>query len=131
MGATFDNGESVALSALQELRDLASSSGDPGQFGELIQLFLQEMDLGLLSMRQALKERDGKKLAELAHSLKGSSASMGARNVAALCRAVEEAAKGAELSGIETQLALIQFEAKVVRAVLEKEISDGLSTSEV
>jgi HPt (histidine-containing phosphotransfer) domain-containing protein len=89
------------------------------------------MDLGLLSMRQALKERDGKKLAELAHSLKGSSASMGARNVAALCRAVEEAAKGAELSGIETQLALIQFEAKVVRAVLEKEISDGLSTSEV
>ena len=131
MGATFDNGESVALSALQELRDLAGSSGDPGQFGELIQLFLQEMDLGLSSMRQALEERDGKKLAELAHSLKGSSASMGARNVAALCRAVEEAAKGAGLSGIETQLALIQFEAKVVRAVLEKEISDGLSTSEV
>jgi HPt (histidine-containing phosphotransfer) domain-containing protein len=78
--------ESVAASTLRELRDLADSSGDPGQFRELIGLFLGELESGLASMRKALADENTEDLARLSHSLKGASASMGASSLASLCR---------------------------------------------
>ena len=113
--------ESVAASTLRELRELAGSSNDPGQFRELIALFLGELDSGLASMRKALTQGNGEELAKLAHSLKGSSASMGARGLASLCRTLEETAKNTDLSGADLELKKIEEEVDVVRKTLEKE----------
>ena len=87
-----------------ELRELAEPSDDPGQFHELIDLFLGELDSGLAWMRKALAQGRGEELAKMAHSLKGASASMGAGSLASLCRTLEETAKNTELQGAEAQL---------------------------
>ena len=119
--SAINSGERVAASALRELRELADSSGDPGQFRELIDLFLAEMESGLASMRKALAEGNAAELAQLAHSLKGASASMGAGGLASLCRTVEETAKNIKLQGTEGQLDQIESEVRIVREALEKE----------
>ena len=114
------NGESVASSTLRELRELADSSGDPGQFGELIDLFLAEMESGLASMRKALADGNAEQLAKLAHSLKGASASMGASGLGSLCRTLEETAKNAKPQETERQLVRIESEVCIVRDALNK-----------
>jgi histidine phosphotransfer protein HptB len=119
--SAINSGERVAASALRELRELADSSGDPGQFRELIDLFLAEMESGLASMRKALAEGNAAELAQLAHSLKGASASMGAGGLASLCRTLEETAKNIKLQGAEGQLDQIESEVRIVREALEKE----------
>lgn len=119
--SAINSGERVASSALRELRELADSSGDPGQFRELIDLFLAEMESGLGSMRKALAEGNAAELAQLAHSLKGASASMGAGGLASLCRTLEETAKNIKLQGAEGQLDQIESEVRIVREALEKE----------
>jgi histidine phosphotransfer protein HptB len=119
--SAINSGERVAASALRELRELADSSGDPGQFRELIDLFLAEMESGLGSMRKALAEGNAAELAQLAHSLKGASASMGAGGLASLCRTLEETAKNIKLQGAEGQLDQIESEVRIVREALEKE----------
>ena len=118
-----NEGESVAVSALQELRELADASDDPGQFRELIELFLGELASGLASMGKALAEGSTDELARLAHSLKGASSSMGATGLASLCRALEERAKKGELRGADEELKRIESEAYIVRETLEKETS--------
>lgn len=119
--SAINSGERVAASALRELRELADSSGDPGQFRELIDLFLAEMESGLASMRKASAEGNAAELAQLAHSLKGASASMGAGGLASLCRTLEETAKNIKLQGAEGQLDQIESEVRIVREALEKE----------
>lgn len=118
-----NHSESVAASALQELRELADDSGDPGEFRELIQLFLTELASGLSSMSKALAEGNTEELARLAHGLKGASASMGATSLASLCRAFEETAKNRELHAAEQELKRIESEVYIVRETLEKETS--------
>jgi HPt (histidine-containing phosphotransfer) domain-containing protein len=115
--------ESVAASTLRELRELAESSDDPGEFRELIDLFLGELDSGLASMRKALAQGNGEELTKLAHSLKGASASMGAGGLALLCRTLEETAMNTDLPGAEVQLKQIEREVYIVRETLEKESS--------
>jgi histidine phosphotransfer protein HptB len=115
--------QSVAASTLQELRELADGSGDPGQFRELIQLFLTELASGLASMGIALAERNTEELARLAHALKGASASMGATCLASLHRALEETAKNRELQRADQELKRIESEVDIVREILEKETS--------
>jgi HPt (histidine-containing phosphotransfer) domain-containing protein len=119
--SAINSGERVASSALRELRELADSSGDPGQFRELIDLFLAEMESGLASMRKASAEGNAAELAQLAHSLKGASASMGAGGLASLCHTLEETAKNIKLQGAEGQLDQIESEVRIVREALEKE----------
>jgi HPt (histidine-containing phosphotransfer) domain-containing protein len=117
-----DSRESVAASTLRELRELAELSGELGQFRELIDLFLRELESGLASMRKALAKEDAEGLGKLAHSLKGSSASMGAIMLASLCRILEELAKNTELQGATAQLKQIEREIYLVRETLEREI---------
>lgn len=115
--------ECVAPSALRELRELADSSDDPGQFGELIDLFLRELESGLASMRNALAQGDAKELAKLAHSLKGAAASMGAGRLASFCLTLEEMTRNSELERAEAELRQIESEGERVREMLEAEAS--------
>jgi HPt (histidine-containing phosphotransfer) domain-containing protein len=122
--SSTDNRESVAASTLRELRELAELSGNPGQFRELINLFLSELELALASMRGAIAQRNAEVVGKLAHGLKGSSASMGAIRLALLCRELEELVRHTELQEAKAQLLEIESEIYIVRDTLKKETSD-------
>jgi len=113
--------ESLDTSALQELRELTVGLGHPEQFRELIALFLDGLEPGVASMREALAGGKAEELAVQAHGFKGTSASMGAMNLASLCVAVEKAAAEANFELAQAVLGQIESEVEIVRGLLERE----------
>jgi HPt (histidine-containing phosphotransfer) domain-containing protein len=113
--------ESLDTGALRELRELTEGSGHPEQFRDLVVLFLDGLEPGLASMHKALEEEDAVELATLAHGFKGTSASMGAMNLASLCVVLEEAAAKPNFGRAQAQLKQIESEVRVVRWLLERE----------
>ena len=108
----------IDLSQLAALREIQQ----PGQADfvtELIDLFLTETDLHLKTLRAAVIEHDEVEMRRLAHLLKGSSANIGARTMAALYEQMESKAhtngEGMPL------LASIESEFAVVREALNAE----------
>ena len=116
--------DTVISSALQDLRELAEGSDDPGQFRELVDVFLAELLSGLSSMRKALAENDNKGLARLAHSLKGASASMGASRLAFLCFQLEQKGKEGLQEPPAEIVTQIESEAGLVRETINKALSE-------
>ena len=80
------------------------------------------MATDLSSMRKALAARDHAALKELAHGLKGTSASMGAARIAALCAALETSCEAGQLDRSELQLNTLECEASSVSALFQAEI---------
>lgn len=87
------------LDLLGELRDVM---GD--DFAILVASWRRDADMRLAGMKTALGENDAIELRHLAHSLKGSSANLGARNVASLCQEVEFLAADRRLAGMQQRL---------------------------
>lgn len=73
---------------------------EPGQYRELLQLFV-ENTLGELSeIKQALRENDFKKSSELVHSFKGAAANLGIDDIAARGETLGHAIRNRQ-SGLE------------------------------
>jgi HPt (histidine-containing phosphotransfer) domain-containing protein len=110
------------IEQLEDLRYLPSSSGEaPGDddpVGGLIRLFQAKAVERLQLMEGMLARGDWHDLSEMAHSLRGASASMGFPRVAALCKDLENSARtltvvdgtstssttGADLAGLLEQI---------------------------
>ncbi|MFI5890033.1 ATP-binding protein [Actinoplanes sp. NPDC051513] len=73
----------------------ASVGGDRGQLAEILHNFADRLPETLSKMERAASAGDARNLARLAHSLKGSSATLGAGQFAARCAEVEERAREA------------------------------------
>jgi CheY-like chemotaxis protein len=82
-------GDLLDLGVLDGLRGL-QAEGEPDILGELIGLFLEEAAPQLAALRRALEEGDARAVERVAHTLKGSSGSMGAPRMAEVCGALEE-----------------------------------------
>lgn len=67
------------------------AEGEPDIVVELIDLYLEDAPRKLASMLEAAAGADEQSLKREAHSLKGSSASLGAGQVASLCQELERA----------------------------------------
>jgi HPt (histidine-containing phosphotransfer) domain-containing protein len=80
--STLDTETLAALRSLQE-------DGEDDLLAELIDLFLEDAPERLDAIRQAVDASDWAGLAERAHSLKGSCASLGAVHMASLCARLE------------------------------------------
>lgn len=65
--------------------------GDEGLLAELVELFLTNAEINLTRLRDAVRDGDEATVRDIAHSLKGSSANIGARRMARLCAEVEGA----------------------------------------
>ncbi len=89
-GSAVDMG---VLAAFAELQD----DGEPDLIVELIDLYLQEAPLRIEAIRRAVADADGLSLKRAAHSLKGSSGTLGVRPLAALCQELESLADDAWL----------------------------------
>lgn len=116
--ADIGNVSPIDLSQLAALREI-QQPGQPDFVTELIDLFLNETDSQLKSLREAVVNNDAVELRRLAHLLKGSSANIGARTMAALYEEME----GENRTNVESaaSLARIEIEFAVVRKALEAE----------
>ena len=108
-----DSGGPLDRAVLGQLHKLEATT--PGLMDNVIGLFLNEMPSRLNDLRDAMLEADLRKMARLAHAMKGSAANLGARSLAALCSDVEEqanagspTASGADLDDLEREFGRVR-----------------------
>jgi two-component system, sensor histidine kinase and response regulator len=87
-GADASALDAVDLAALEGFAGM-QAEGEPDLIVELIDLYLEDAPRKVVSMLRAVAEADGEAMKRAAHGLKGSSASLGACRVAALCGELE------------------------------------------
>ena len=85
------------------LSALLSLVGEGGAelVGELVDLFAEEAPRLISSMREAVGRGDDEELRRSAHSLKGSSGTVGATSLASRAYDVEQRARAGETDGVE------------------------------
>jgi HPt (histidine-containing phosphotransfer) domain-containing protein len=74
-------------------RLLEITGGDPGFVDELVDTYLEDAETQLASLRQAALDGNTASIERPAHSLKSSSATVGAMALAELCRSLEADAR--------------------------------------
>ena len=79
-------------------------------FAELASLYQADSPTRITKLRAAGSAGDSATVARIAHALSGSSASIGATGLSALCKKLEQRAKTGALENIEQRLAVIETE---------------------
>jgi HPt (histidine-containing phosphotransfer) domain-containing protein len=118
-----DSGETpdaVDLAVLNSLEG-AQLEGEPDIVVELMELYLEDASGKLAAMHEDLAEKGGGSVGRFAHSLRGSSASLGARRMAALCEGLERTGEGDRSCSGGTTLNRLELELARVRRVFEAE----------
>ena len=117
----------IDLSVLAGLREF-DNEGDPDLVAELAVIFFQDAVERLASLRRAIDSADAAGIENEAHSLKGSSASLGAVGMSLLCGELEAQGRAGSiegaraLEGASEALTQIEEEFGRARAILEAEI---------
>jgi len=109
----------VIIAGLRQLR----MPGKPDPLAELINLFLQEAPQHLQALETAVAQNDHTSLARTfsaLSSLKGSASNLGARNLAALCDEIEQAARNWSLADVPPLIERARQELTRVQDALEK-----------
>ncbi len=128
LGTTDEVIDPVVIVGLRQL----ASPGKPDPVAELIDLFIQEAPQQLDVMENAITQNDSSSLTQTigaATALKGSASNLGARNLAALCDEIEQAAKTAPLIEAKPLLDRARQEYALVRQTLEGIKSGSASAS--
>ena len=105
---------------LANLRKLEVISGKP-ILAQLLASFAARTPRRLTALHNAIVARDGVMLRQEAHSLRGSSANLGARRMARLCGDLEMLSQTDDLTAAASILAHIEAEYACVRVALEQE----------
>lgn len=92
------------LQVVESLKAL-DEEGGPSLFLELIDLFVDDAAAQLRTMQAALETGDIKTLERAAHTLKSSSANIGASRMSGICQELEKLGRAGILSGAETLVA--------------------------
>jgi HPt (histidine-containing phosphotransfer) domain-containing protein len=112
--------DAIDLAVLADLEG-AQVEGEPDIVVELMELYLEDASGKLAAMHEDLAEKGGGSVGRLAHSLRGSSANLGARRVAALCEELERMGDGDPSCGGGVLLNRLELELACVRRVFEAE----------
>ena len=107
----------AVLKGFEEVQD----EGEPDLIVELIDLYLEAAPRKLASMQEAVAGADEVSLRRAAHSLKGSSASLGAFGAAALCEELEHVSKADSLQNTGALLTMLELELSRVRRAFAAE----------
>ena len=99
---------------------LAMVGGDVGFLAELIAEYRSDGTTRVADMRAALAAGEAEDLRRAAHTLKGSSASLGAVGLADACRAIEAAAREGRLDGLDGAVDSVAEQFDAVVAALEE-----------
>jgi two-component system sensor histidine kinase/response regulator len=103
-----------------QLRQVDGGSG--GFLAALIGKFLEEAPSRLAILSESADRGDKEALVKAAHSLKGSSGTIGARGLSEMCAGLEECGKGGRMTEVGVRLAAIQEEFARVRKALDVEL---------
>jgi HPt (histidine-containing phosphotransfer) domain-containing protein len=102
---------------LAALHKVEQASGQAGLVRQVIGLYLEETPAHLAALREAVAQRADGEIEELAHSLVGSAAQVGAMHLAALSAELQSGAH--DLDGAAAQVARLVSESRRVRAALQ------------
>jgi len=121
---TSASGERAALdiSVISNLRALQSRA-EPNLLSDLIDSFLRDSAERIAAMRGAAASGDAKALTRTAHALKGSSGTVGANRMTALCDVIEELSRASSMEGLPALIDALAEEFERVRRALEAERS--------
>jgi len=108
---------SIDQKALDTIRAL-QREGKPDLLGRMLNLYLEDSLWHLEALRQAHAQGDAASLKRQAHSLKSSSANVGAARLSTLCTDLEEVDEGLPMEQIDQMVAKIEEEYTSVREVL-------------
>ena len=108
---------------IRELRSL-DEPGEDGFFSGLVQEFSEEGARLLGGVHQAAEAGDVMAMRNFAHSLKGSSGSMGATGLAALCGQLEALGRRNDMPGARSLLPLLQNEWNRVMEALQSHLNE-------
>lgn len=108
----------AALLSFEELQE----DGEPDLVVELIGLYLQDAPVKIEAIQEAAAKVDGASLKRAAHSLKGSSGTLGVRQVATVCEALERLAADALTFDATALAQRLQKEFIRAQAVLVSEL---------
>ncbi len=111
-------GEPLDADVVASLRE----SGEPGLLSELAAMFFDDASSHLGDLREAVAAGDAPAVERTAHTLKGSSGMMGAREMAATCSDLQELGESGDLSGAPELLGRLEEEFGRVRPALEAEV---------
>ncbi len=108
--------DAAALASLQRML------GSPEDWQEMVQTYWQDSQALLGSLRQALEQQDAQTVAQLAHRLKGSSSTLGAKALAQHCQALEKLVRQPSANSVNwdtIEQAFRRLEAEYQRVILE------------
>lgn len=106
----------TVLDGLRQLQE----PGEADIVAQLIDLFLAELPAKLAAAQDALAKRDAGRLGKAAHTLKGSSANIGARRAAQICLKMEQFVKASQLDAAAETLTRLEQEFARVRDALQR-----------
>jgi two-component system, sensor histidine kinase and response regulator len=96
----------------------------PAFLSRLLRTFLSSMPETVMTLRAAIEQEDGELLRTLAHSLKSSSANVGAKRLAELCRLLDVKLKlGADAADCSSLTDAIETELGLVEDALEQVVA--------
>jgi PAS domain S-box-containing protein len=104
----------IAAAALAEL-----TGGDEAIEREILREYKMANDADVLSLEDALARRDLPGITRAAHRIKGASKMVGARDLAAVCAAIEQAGRGDDLPGVMAEEARLRRELERLNAYLD------------
>ena len=104
--------------AIEAVRQL-DPEGQDRLLSRLIALYRDDSSQLLADMENALKVGDAENVARAAHTLKSSSANLGATNVAAIARQIEHAARGGDLKDLPASVTKLRAQRTVALSELE------------
>jgi CheY-like chemotaxis protein len=111
----------IDQSVLDIIRDLEDED-DPDMLAEILGLYLGKAPELLQALEAAVAGKDAESLRIAAHTLKSSSANVGARTLADLCRELEELGRTGSLDNAASKLSLLYDEYRRVDAALSGEL---------
>lgn len=106
----------IDMAVLQDLKEMAG--GDSELLVEVIDCYLKDSPKLLDEMSQAIRQQQAKLLQRAAHSMKSSSASVGAKNLSQLCQELEYIGREGTIEGADKILSQTQAEYQRVEAAL-------------
>jgi HPt (histidine-containing phosphotransfer) domain-containing protein len=111
--------QTLDLAVLASLRDL-QETGEPDIVAEIGGLFLEHAPSKLSAIRDAADRKDARGLQMAAHSLKSSSAYVGAMRLSALCKELEEMGRSGSIEGAAEKARVLTAEFLHAKAALEE-----------
>lgn len=109
-------------SVIESLRQL-TPPGEPDVLAEVLQLFLEDVPLRIAKLRGAWQAGDAVEVQRSAHSLKGSAGNIGATDLLAVCRLLDDQGKSGDLSNLAGLVASLDAEYARVEAEIQRLIA--------